>query len=85
MARGNERLGSGHVQRDLGRHHRKNAGERQAHPRFLGVVERGYDDHHQMGDLVSFFTFFLQELIHFCKFLLVRISISGCRLSESFS
>lgn len=57
MARGNERLGSGHVQRYFGRHHRKNAREGQANPGLPGVVERSHDDHHQMGHLVSFFRF----------------------------
>lgn len=53
MEGGHERVGTGDVQRHSRRYNWKNARERKADSRLLGVVERSYDDHHPMGYLVS--------------------------------
>lgn len=53
MARGHERAGSRDVQRRARCDHRKDAREGQTDSRLFGGDERSYDDHHQMGHLVS--------------------------------
>lgn len=53
MEGGHERFGSGDVQRHSRCYNWQNAREGKANSRLLGGDERGYDDHHSLGDLVS--------------------------------